>query len=69
MAAMASQNAPAPRPSSARPPARMSRLATARATTAGGRSGRLRTLGLIVTRSVRAATNDSSVQVSRNRDW
>ena len=69
MAAIASQNAPAPRPSSARPPERMSRLATARATTAGGRSGRLRTLALIVTRSVRAATNDSSVQVSRKRDW
>ena len=43
IAAIGSQNAPAPSPSSARPPERMSRLATARASTAGGRSGRFRT--------------------------
>ena len=41
---MASQNAPAPSPSSIRPCESRSRLATLRASTAGGRSGRLVTL-------------------------
>ena len=63
------RSAPAPRPSSTRPPLRMSRLAAARATTAGGRSGRLSTFGARRTRSVRAATKDSSVQASRKRGW
>src|ERR1700760_145661 len=39
MASIASQNAPAPRPSSTRPPLSRSRLATERASTAGGRRG------------------------------
>jgi hypothetical protein len=66
---MASQNAPAPSPSSTRPPLSRSRLATERAITAGGRSGRFSTLGASRTRRVRAATYESSVQVSRNRPW
>jgi len=55
IAAIASQKAPAPRPRSTRPPESRSRLAAARASTAGGRSGRLTTLGASRTRSVRAA--------------
>ena len=66
LAAIASQNAPAPRPSSTRPPLSRSRLAAERASTAGGRSGRLATLGETRIRSVRPTITDSSVQVSRN---
>ncbi len=55
IAAIPSQNAPAPRPSSIRPPLRMSRLATLRASTAGLRSGRLATFGASRTVSVSAA--------------
>ena len=44
-------------------------MATLRASTTGGRSGRLATFGATVTRSVRAAITDSSVQVSRNLAW
>lgn len=66
MAAMPSQNAPEPSPSSTRPPLRMSRDAAALASTAGGRSGRFTTSGNSRTRSVRPASVDSSVQVSRN---
>ena len=66
---MPSQNAPAPSPSSTRPPLRMSRLATLRASTAGGRSGRFTTLGATRTVDVAAATTESSVQVSRKRGW
>ena len=47
----------------------MSRLATLRASTAGGRSGRLATFGATRTFVVSAATTDSSVQVSRKRGW
>ena len=50
IASIASQNAPAPRPSSTRPSLRMSRLATLRASTDGGRSGRLATFGASRTR-------------------
>ena len=56
MASIASQNAPAPMPSSNRPPLSRSSEAAARASTAGWRSGRLSTLPLSRTRSVRAAT-------------
>ena len=45
----------------------MSRLATLRASTTGGRSGRLATFGARRTFVVCAATTDSSVQVSRKR--
>ena len=69
IASIASQNAPAPSPRSTRPPLRRSRLATAFASTAGGRSGRLSTLPARRMRSVRAATQLSSVQVSRKRGW
>ena len=64
-ASMASQNAPAPRPSSTRPPLRMSSEATDPASTAGLRSGRLATLGATRRVEVRAAMTDSSVQASR----
>ena len=47
----------------------MSRLATLRASTAGGRSGRLATFGASLTVEVFAAITDSSVHVSRNRAW
>ncbi len=47
----------------------MSRLAALRASTTGGRSGRLATLGATRTLVVAAATTDSSVQVSRKADW
>ena len=68
-AAMASQNAPAPSPSSTRPPLRMSRLATLRASTTGGRSGRFATFGATRTVVVCAATTEINVQVSRKRPW
>ena len=69
IAAIASQKAPAPMPSSTRPPDRMSRLATARASTAGGRSGRFTTFGNTPIRSVAVAIAVSSVHVSRNAGW
>ena len=67
IATIASQNAPVPRPSSARPPDRMSSVATLLASTDGGRSGRLATLGATRTVDVWAAMTDSRVQASRNR--
>ena len=69
IAVIASQKAPAPRPSATRPLLSRSRLATARARTAGWRNGRLSTFPATVTRSVDAATHDSSVHVSRNAGW
>ena len=69
IAAIASQNAPAPSPSSTRPPESRSRLAAARARTAGWRSGRLITFGATRSVVVCAATHDSSVHVSRNAGW
>jgi hypothetical protein len=69
LAAIASQNAPAPSPSSTRPPLMRSRLATLRARTTGWRSGRFATLGATRTFAVWAATTDSSVHVSRKRAW
>ena len=69
IAAIASQNAPAPRPSSTRPLLRMSSEATLRASTAGKRSGRFATFGATRTDEVCAAITESSVQVSRNRFW
>ena len=65
IAATASQNEPAPMPSSTRPPLSRSSDATDFARTAGWRSGRLITSGSSFTRSVRAARYESSVQVSR----
>ena len=47
----------------------MSRLATLRASTTGGRSGRFATFGASRTLVVWAATTESSVQVSRKRAW
>ncbi|GAA3417830.1 hypothetical protein GCM10018952_51190 [Streptosporangium vulgare] len=47
----------------------MSRVATLRASTAGGRRGRFATFGDTRTVEVTAATTDSSVHVSRNRAW
>ena len=67
MALIASQNPPAPRPSSKRPFDNRSSDAAAFASIAGGRSGRLTTSGKTVTRLVRAAMAVSSVQVSWNR--
>ncbi len=69
MASIASQKPPAPRPSSNRPPESRSRLAAARASTAGGRNGRLVTFAARWMRSVRAATHVRSVDVSWNRGW
>ena len=69
MAAIASQNAPAPSPSSKRPPLRTSIEAAAFAITAGGRSGRFATSGTSPMRSVRPARYASSAQVSRKRRW
>src|SRR5690606_1183024 len=66
---MASQNAPAPSARSTRPPESRSRLAAARASTAGGRIGTLATSGATWMRSVADATYDSSVHVSRKRGW
>ena len=56
IATIASQKAPAPRPSSNRPPDNRSRLAAWRASSTGGRNGRLITLPEILIRSVLAAT-------------
>jgi hypothetical protein len=69
IASIPSQNAPAPRPSSTRPPLSTSRLAALRASTAGGRSGRFATFGATRTLVVCAATTDSNVQLSRNDGW
>jgi hypothetical protein len=69
IASIASQIAPAPSPSSNRPPESRSRLAAARASTAGGRRARLSTFPDSRTLSVRAAAQVSSVQVSRNAGW
>src|SRR5712692_5305409 len=62
MALIASQNPPAPSPSSRRPFESRSRDAAALASMAGGRRGRLATSGKTVTRLVRAAMAVSSVQ-------
>jgi hypothetical protein len=69
IAAIASQNAPAPRPSSTRPALSTSRDAAALASIAGGRSGRLATSGARVMFVVWPATKLSSVHASRNRRW
>lgn len=63
-AAMASQKAPAPRPSSKRPPESRSIVAAVLASTAGGRRGRFATSGNTSMRSVEAAIIASSDQVS-----
>ena len=55
LASIASQNAPAPSPSSTRPRLSRSKLAALRASTAGSRSGRLITLGASRIRLVTAA--------------
>ena len=67
-ATITSQNAPAPSPN-ARPPVTRSRVAAAIASTTGGRSGRLATLGASLIVLVRAPRTDSSVQVSRYFAW
>ena len=69
IATIASQNAPAPRPSSTRPPLSTSRLATLLASMSGSRSGRFATLSARRTLVVAAAATDSSVQASRKRRW
>ena len=69
MATMASQKAPAPSARSKRPPLSRSRPAAARASTAGGRSGRFTTFGASRIVSVRAATNESRVQASSSAGW
>ena len=66
---MPSQNAPAPSPSSNRPPLSTSIDADALASSAGWRSGRFATSGNNRTRSVRAASNAISENVSRKRRW
>ena len=68
-ATTASQNAPAPIPSSIRPRLSRSRLATVLASTNGGRSGRLVTLAVSRSEVVRAAMVPISAQASRNRAW
>ena len=68
-ASIASQNAPAPSPSSKRPPLSTSIDADAFASSAGWRSGRFATAGNRRTRSVRAARNASSENVSKKRRW
>ena len=67
MALIASQNPPAPSPSSKRPPLSTSIDAAALARTAGGRMGRLATSGNNVMRCVRIAIAVSNVMVSKNR--
>ena len=66
---MPSQNAPAPRPSSNRPPLSTSIVAASLASIAGWRSGRLATAGNSRTRSVRAARKANSEKVSKKRRW
>jgi hypothetical protein len=65
IAATASPNAPAPSPSSNRPPDNTSKLAAAFAITAGGRNGRFATSEKTVIRSVLARTVAISIHVSR----
>ena len=64
-ATMASQKAPVPRPSSARPPLTRSRVAICLARPTGGRSGRFATLCATRIVEVRAATAVSRVEASR----
>src|SRR5438067_8348525 len=64
-----SQKPPAPRPSSSRPPLRMSSVAAALASIAGGRSGTFATSGKTVILSVLIAMAVSSVQVTEKRRW
>ena len=64
--AIPSQNAPAPRPSSNRPPDRTSMVAACLASITGGRNGRLATLVTKWTLAVFEASQVSSVNVSRN---
>ncbi len=66
MPAMPSVKAPAPRPSSSRPPDSTSTVAACLASMAGGRSGRLATFGKKRTREVPAASQVISEKVSRN---
>jgi hypothetical protein len=65
MAATASQNVPAPSPSSNRPPERRSMEAAALASIAGWRRGRLATSGNSPIRSVAVARAASRLKVSR----
>ncbi len=65
MPAMPSAKAPPPSPSSNRPPLSTSMLAACLASMAGGRNGRLATLGNRCTRLVRAASQVITVNVSR----
>src|SRR4051794_41940233 len=69
IAPIASQKAPAPRPSSKRPPDRRSIVAAAFAITAGGLSGRFVTSGEKRILLVRAARDGISDHVSRERRW
>jgi hypothetical protein len=69
MAAIASQNPPAPSPSSNRPPERRSSEAAALAIIAGSRSGRFATSGKTRIHSVSASRLAISIQVSRKRRW
>src|SRR6266516_2057114 len=64
MPAIASRNAPAPRPSSKRPPLRTSMVAACLASITGGRSGRSATLGKKWTLLVCAASQVIWVKVS-----
>src|SRR5213592_2346801 len=64
-----SHEAPAPSPSSNRPPLIESSDIAAFAIIAGGRSGRFATSGKIVIRSVRASRSAISIHVSRKRRW
>ena len=69
IATMASQKAPAPSPSSNRPPLSRSSVAAALASIAGGRIGSDATSGKTETWWVVTAIAVSSVQVSWNRRW
>jgi hypothetical protein len=69
MAATASQKAPAPSPSSTRPPVGTSRVAADLASIAGGRRGRLATSGKNRMRVVCPASQAIRVHVSWNRHW
>ena len=69
IASTASQNDPAPIPSSTLPPESTSSEAADFAITLGSRSGRLSTSGTSRTLSVRPAAYERNVQVSKNRRW
>jgi hypothetical protein len=69
MAAMASQNPPAPTPSSKRPRESTSSEAAAFASIAGPRSGTLVTFGKTLILVVSASNVAINIQVSRNRHW